>query len=164
MSSFHCNFTVYICSVHKASVADFWQESHITRMPTLPVVVYHCYVLFWKIMKVSNFAGLVSRGHSRSSSCDNSAKEIWAAFFLQTLWAESEWFWAAFPAASVQVNMNNVKPNILQWNLDLRKILKVTKIFLKLRFFLISNIRKSLKKHNFAKTNIWNTNIFNIVK
>ena len=33
---------------------------------------------------------------------------------------------------------------IVQWNLDLRKILGVTKIFLKSRFFLISNSRKSL--------------------
>ena len=33
---------------------------------------------------------------------------------------------------------------LVQWNLDLRKILGVTKIFLKLRFFLISNTRKSL--------------------
>ena len=32
----------------------------------------------------------------------------------------------------------------LQWNLDLRKILGVSKIFLKSRFFLISNTRKSL--------------------
>ena len=32
----------------------------------------------------------------------------------------------------------------VQWNLDLRKILGVTKIFLKSRFFLISNIGKSL--------------------
>jgi glutamate 5-kinase len=30
---------------------------------------------------------------------------------------------------------------ILQWNLDLRKILGVTKIFLKSRFFFISNTR-----------------------
>ena len=34
--------------------------------------------------------------------------------------------------------------NVVQWNLDLRKILGVTKIFLKSRFFLISNTRKSL--------------------
>ena len=34
--------------------------------------------------------------------------------------------------------------NMVQWNLDLRKILGVTKIFLKSRFFLISNKRKSL--------------------
>ena len=40
---------------------------------------------------------------------------------------------------------------LIQWNLDLRKILGVTKIFLKSRFFLISNARKPLKKHNFAK-------------
>ena len=33
---------------------------------------------------------------------------------------------------------------VVQWNLDLRKILGVTKIFLKSRFFLISNTRKSL--------------------
>ena len=39
----------------------------------------------------------------------------------------------------------------VQWNLDLRKILGVTKIFLKSRFFLISSTRKPLKKHNFAK-------------
>ena len=38
-----------------------------------------------------------------------------------------------------------VKLNVyVQWNLDLRKILGVTKIFLKSRFFLISNTRKSL--------------------
>ena len=34
----------------------------------------------------------------------------------------------------------------IQWTLDLRKILGVTKIFLKSRFFLISNTRKPLKK------------------
>ena len=39
----------------------------------------------------------------------------------------------------------------IQWNLDLRKILGVKKIFLKSRFFLISNTRKPLKKHNSAK-------------
>ena len=39
----------------------------------------------------------------------------------------------------------------IQWNFDLRKILGVTTIFLKSRFFLISNTRKPLKKHNFAK-------------
>ena len=39
----------------------------------------------------------------------------------------------------------------VQWNLNLRKTLGVTKIFLKSRFFLISNTRKPLKKHNFAK-------------
>ena len=37
---------------------------------------------------------------------------------------------------------------LLQWNLDIRKILGVTKIFLKSRFFLISNTRNPLKKHN----------------
>ena len=59
--------------------------------------------------------------HSRSSSCDYSKMEIWAASLWQTLRAESEWFWAAFSTASVQVNMENVKPNILSlifssWN------------------------------------------------
>ena len=44
---------------------------------------------------------------------------------------------------------------IMQWTLDLRKIL-----VLKSRFFLISNTRKPLKRHNFAKMNIWNnTNV-----
>merc|ERR1712051_572119 len=33
----------------------------------------------------------------------------------------------------------------IEWNLDLRKILGVTKIFLKSRFLLISNTRKPLK-------------------
>ena len=48
----------------------------------------------------------------------------------------------------------------IQWTLDLRKILGVTKFFLKSKFFLISNTRKPLKKHNFAKMNISNnTNI-----
>ena len=37
-----------------------------------------------------------------------------------------------------------VPAKIIQWNLDLRKILGGTKIFLKSRFFLISNTRKSL--------------------
>ena len=36
----------------------------------------------------------------------------------------------------------------IQWPLILRKIFGVTKIFLKSRFFLISNTRKPLKKHN----------------
>ena len=55
----------------------------------------------------------------------------------------------------------------IQWNLDLRKILGVTKIFLKSRFFLISNTRKPLKKHNFAKWTSETIQIsycFNIVK
>ena len=43
---------------------------------------------------------------------------------------------------------------IVQWNLDLRKILEVIKIFLKSRFFLISNTRsnheKLLIKHKIA--------------
>jgi hypothetical protein len=41
--------------------------------------------------------------------------------------------------------------SLVQWTLDLRNILGETKIFLKSRFFLISNTRKPLKKHNFAK-------------
>ena len=46
------------------------------------------------------------------------------------------------PQYSLWVEYNtNIK---VQWNLDLRKILGVTKIFLKPRFFLISNTRKSL--------------------
>ena len=40
---------------------------------------------------------------------------------------------------------------LIQWNLNLRKILGVTKIFLKSRFFLIPDTRKPLKEHNFAK-------------
>ena len=56
-----------------------------------------------------------------------------------------------------------IKPNYLhqnvgtltvQWNLDLRKILGVTKIFLKSRFFLISNTRKPLKKHKFENEHL----------
>ena len=39
---------------------------------------------------------------------------------------------------------------IIQWNLDLRKILGVDKIFLKSRFFLISNTGKPLKVTNIA--------------
>ena len=39
----------------------------------------------------------------------------------------------------------------VQQNLDIRKILGATKISLKSRFFLISNTRKPLKKHNPAK-------------
>ena len=59
--------------------------------------------------------------HRMSSSCEFSTKEIWAAFFWQTFWAELEWFWAAFFTATVQVNTENVKPNILSlifssWN------------------------------------------------
>ena len=42
----------------------------------------------------------------------------------------------------------------IQWNLDLRKFLGVTKIFLKSRFFLISNTRKPLKKHNFESEHL----------
>ena len=38
----------------------------------------------------------------------------------------------------------------IQWNLDLRKILGVDKIFLKSRFFLISNTGKPLKVTNIA--------------
>ena len=51
--------------------------------------------------------------HSMSSSCEISTKEIWAAFFRQTFQADSEWFWAAFPTATVQVNTENIKPDIL---------------------------------------------------
>ena len=39
---------------------------------------------------------------------------------------------------------------VVQWNLDLRKILGVDKIFLKSRFFLISNTGKPLKVTNKA--------------
>ena len=38
--------------------------------------------------------------------------------------------------------------DMVQWNLDLRKILGVAKIFLKTRFFLISNTAKPLKVTN----------------
>ena len=38
----------------------------------------------------------------------------------------------------------NLEGRIVQWNFDLRKILGVTKNFLKSRFFLISNTTKSL--------------------
>ena len=50
-----------------------------------------------------------------------------------------------------------LQDSTVQWNIDLIKILGVTKIFLESRFFLISNTRKPLKKHNFAKTrdNFW---------
>ena len=45
---------------------------------------------------------------------------------------------------------------VIQTNLDLRKILVAAKIFLKSRFFPISNIRNNLKKlllsHRFAKS------------
>ena len=41
--------------------------------------------------------------------------------------------------------------SLVQWTLNIRKIFWVTKIFLKSRFFLISNTRKPLKKCNFAK-------------
>ena len=59
--------------------------------------------------------------HSMSSSCRTSTKEIWAAFFRQTFQAESEWFWAASSTATVQVNREKVKYNILSlifnsWN------------------------------------------------
>ena len=47
---------------------------------------------------------------------------------------------------------------VVQWNLDLRKILGVTKIFLKSRFFLISNTRKSLI------TNINNSKLNNLYR
>ena len=43
--------------------------------------------------------------------------------------------------------------NIVQWNLDLRKILGVDKIFLKSRFFLISNTLKVTSKGNDCKMN-----------
>ena len=46
-----------------------------------------------------------------------------------------------------------------QWTLDLRKILGVTKIFLKSKLFLISNTRKPLKKkwkENKMGINKWN--------
>ena len=59
--------------------------------------------------------------HSMSSSCGISTKEIWAAYFWQTFRAELEWFWAASPTATVQVNTKKVKLNILSlifssWN------------------------------------------------
>ena len=55
----------------------------------------------------------VCLSHSMSSSCGISTKEIWAAFFQQTFRAESKWFWAASPTATVQVNTQNIKPDIL---------------------------------------------------
>ena len=51
--------------------------------------------------------------HSMSSSCGTCTKEIWAAFFWQTIWAGLERFLAASPIATVQVNREKVKPNIL---------------------------------------------------
>ena len=48
------------------------------------------------------------------------------------------------------LNIETKERKSIQWTLYLRKILGVTKIFLKSRFFLISNTRKPLKKHNFA--------------
>ena len=59
--------------------------------------------------------------HNMSSSCRTCSKEIWAAFFRQTIWAGLEWFLAASPTATVQVNTEKVKPNILSlifcsWN------------------------------------------------
>ena len=44
--------------------------------------------------------------------------------------------------------MNFKQGKIVQWNLDLRKILGVDKIFLKSRFFLISNTGKPAKVTN----------------
>ena len=44
----------------------------------------------------------------------------------------------------------NLEGRIVQWNFDLRKILGVTKNFLKSRFFLISNPGKALKVSNKA--------------
>ena len=58
-----------------------------------------------------------------------------------------QFLWFQFPQFSILFP----SPLVLQWNLDLRKILGVTKSFLKSRFFFISNTRKPLKKHNFAK-------------
>ena len=51
--------------------------------------------------------------HSMSSSCGTCTKEIWAAFFRQTIWAGLERFLAASPTATVQVNREKVKPYIL---------------------------------------------------
>ena len=42
---------------------------------------------------------------------------------------------------------------LVQWNLDLRKILGVDKIFLKSRFFLISNTLKVTSKGKVCKMN-----------
>ena len=59
--------------------------------------------------------------HSMSPSCRTSTKEIWAAFFRQTFLAKLQWFWAASSTATVQVNAEKVKPDILllifsSWN------------------------------------------------
>ena len=56
-----------------------------------------------------------------------------------------------FSWAASKIMNDHKRFTTVQWTLDLRKILGVTKIFLKSRFFLISNTRKPLKKHNFAK-------------
>ena len=49
---------------------------------------------------------------------------------------------------------------VIQWNLDLRKILGVDKIFLKSRFFLISNTLKVTSKRKPCKMNAWiNANV-----
>ena len=55
----------------------------------------------------------VTSKHNMSSSCGTCTKEIWAAFFRQTIWAGLEWFLAASPTATVQVSTEKVKPNIL---------------------------------------------------
>ena len=51
---------------------------------------------------------------------------------------------------SAQDCKNKFYSTVVQWNLDLRKILGVDKIFLKSRFFLISNTGKPLKVTNKA--------------
>ena len=60
----------------------------------------------------------------------------------------------AMPAGQVHYEKKSSKSlcfGLLQWNLDLRKILGVIKIFLKSRFFLFQTQRKTLKKQIFAK-------------
>ena len=59
-----------------------------------------------------------------------------------------QWLFKKLVEKIQTMRYNNVT-KILQWNFDLGKILGVTKIFLKSRFFLISNTRKPLKKHKF---------------
>ena len=80
--------------------------------------------------------------------CESKMDSGVALPFLLSLCYRTVWqYWLH----SCTVNWLQEKWDLIQRNLDLGKILGVTKIFLSSRFFFISNTRKPLKKHNFVK-------------
>jgi hypothetical protein len=89
------------------------------------------------------FKSRKENNHNMSSSCGTCTKEIWAAFFRQIIWAGLEWFLAASPTATVQVNTEKVKSYILSLIFFLEE--SISKKW-KLQDLGISNYNKIFKK------------------